>query len=571
MSFLDQLLDPAHRFEQKYAEHLVNRFRGMPFPGARLDLERAWIEPRGLNTALACEARLAIVGAAGMGKTTTLAHLALSHARALLAGNRRARVPIFFSVRELDPSAPLRIPDLPRGLNVSDALAVQCPRIFFAEVITRGRALVLIDDLDALPSDAVEAWLRDFASARIVVTAESAPANFAEFRLPGFRDGDIDAFARKLENADAFIAALRNVPRPLTANPLTLTLLARVWQTNEPLPTRRTELFDAYAHRMLNDDETAKMLEEVALAIQSGRAASNGFLSKAHGFMRAGRNRTAEFAHGLWQAYFAARAFSRSPELAPLLEFLQDPRWHDTFLFYAGMTDASALVNALLARGDLFSAGRVIAHARAVHADLRESVMQEIIRCAWNGDARAVAVLAEMSDATIADEFAAKLKDKDPIVRRRAAEILGQLQMDRGVGYLLPQLRDANANVRDKVVESLGRSRSDRVIEPLLVALRGVAHAGQVDTRLRVAAAKALGEVGSDKAVPALVVDLQIGEPEVRAAAAESLRRIASPLMHESLRGILESGDEQVRQYAAGILATVDSKANLAPETGGVT
>jgi HEAT repeat protein len=176
-----------------------------------------------------------------------------------------------------------------------------------------------------------------------------------------------------------------------------------------------------------------------------------------------------------------------------------------------------------------------------------------------------------MSDATIADEFAAKLKDKDPIVRRRAAEILGQLQMDRGVGYLLPQLRDANANVRDKVVESLGRSRSDRVIEPLLVALRGVAHAGQVDTRLRVAAAKALGEVGSDKAVPALVVDLQIGEPEVRAAAAESLRRIASPLMHESLRGILESGDEQVRQYAAGILATVDSKANLAPETGGVT
>jgi hypothetical protein len=41
--------------------------------------------------------------------------------------------------------------------------------------------------------------------------------------------------------------------------------------------------------------------------------------------------------------------------------------------------------------------------------------------------------------------------------------------------------------------------------------------------------------------------------------------------MHESLRGILESGDEQVRQYAAGILATVDSKANLAPETGGVT
>jgi HEAT repeat protein len=302
------------------------------------------------------------------------------------------------------------------------------------------------------------------------------------------------------------------------------------------------------------------MLEGVALAIQRGRPASDEFLPKARGFMRAGKNKTAEFVHELWQAYFAARALRQAPDLTPLSEHLAEPAWWDTALFYAGLGDASELVETLVARGNVFLAGNAIAHAQGVRAELRDAVTQELIHRAWEGDGNAIAALGEMNSDVAVDWFAKQLKDKDPAARTRAAEILGWLQLDRGIEYLLPQLRDVNADVRDKVVEALGRSRTDRVIEPLLVALRGDARVGTVDTRLRVAAAKALGQIASDKAVPALIVDLQLGEPEVRAVAAEALKRITSPLMSKPLQGVLQSGDEEGKKYAAEILALVDGK-----------
>ncbi len=612
MNFFNQRLDPARRFQRKYAEHLVERFRFLSWPGdVRVDLDREFVPVRELERALA-QTRVLLTGDAGTGKTTTLAYLALSHARALLSDDQ-ARVPIFFSARHLHPAgargplrfasgifdrAPLppRIADLPRGLNLDDSLAAQCPRDFFADAVAKGRALVLIDDIDALPGDSIKAWLDEFAGARLVATSQAArvadPAppggtGFFEFPFRGFCDDEIEKLARRRhrEKADAFITALKasGVPRSLTANPLTLTLLSLVWNTDRPLlkpsaelydvydikqlPARRAELFEAYARSVLGDsDETEKMLEGVALAIQRARPAPGEFLPRARGFLRAGENQTAEFVHDLWRAYFAARALRRAPDLAPLSEHLHEPNWRDTVLFYAGLGDSSELVDALLARGDpstgsrqaLVLAGFAIAHAQQVRAELRESVTAQLTERAWNGDGGAVAALSEMHSESAVDQFAARLKEKDPTVRTRAAEILGKLQLDRAIEYLLPQLRDVNGDVRDKVVEALGRARTNRVVEPLLVALRGDPRVGYIDTRLRVAAAKALGDVGSDKAVPALIVDLQVGEPEVRMVAAESLKRIKSPLMLKPLKSILQTGDEAARKYAAEVMAALN-------------
>jgi HEAT repeat protein len=276
--------------------------------------------------------------------------------------------------------------------------------------------------------------------------------------------------------------------------------------------------------------------------------------------MRQGRNQTAEFVHELWQAYFAARALRQAPDMSALSEHLHEPTWWDTALFYAGLGDASELVESLVARGNVALAGYAVAHAQQVRTDLRESVTQALITRAWEGDGHAIAALSEMSSESGVDHFSKLLKDKDPNVRTRAAEILGWLQLDRGIEYLLPQLRDVSPDVRDKVLEALGHARTERVIEPLLVALRGDPRVGVSDTRLRIAAAKALGEVASDKAVPALIVDLQIGEPEVRAVAAEALKRITSPLMLKPLASVAASGDDLARQYAQEILAVVNGK-----------
>ncbi|MEW5719399.1 MAG: hypothetical protein AB1817_12270, partial [Chloroflexota bacterium] len=260
MDSLTALFDPALRFQRAYAEHLRTRFRYLPYPGARAALDAEWVEPRGLVAALASNSRVVITGAPGAGKTTTLAYLAVASARALLE-SPHAPVPLFFCAQDA-PSLP-RIYDLPRGLNLSDSLATRTPHIFFPGAFTSGRALVLIDDADALSADALHAAIKEYQHATIVASAQSALPGFAEFRLPGFRDGDIETFAKKLDaqNAAAFLSALKanNVPRNLTANPLALSLLARVWRGDTPLPTRRTALFAAYTQQTLGDsDETIK-------------------------------------------------------------------------------------------------------------------------------------------------------------------------------------------------------------------------------------------------------------------------------------------------------------------------
>lgn len=564
MNLFTQLLDSSVRFQRQYAEHLLNRFQYLPNPVARISLESQWIEPRGLTAALSGKSRVVITGASGAGKTTTLGFIAVSNARAML-NTQHPRVPLFFAASDLSSQALPRITDLPHNLSLRSDLAAQCPKIFFPDVFNSGRAIVLIDDADLLPADQLQTWINELKDAQVIATAQNAFPGFVEFALPGFRDGDLEQFARKWngDNASAFLAALKSsgVPRALTSNPATLSLLTQVWKADQTLPARRTDLFDGVMKNSLgNSDETLKMLEGTGLAIQRGRPASNELVSKSRGFLRLAKGRTAEFTHALWQAYFAARALRQAPNLAPLTDHLAEPEWNAVVLFYAGWGDASELVDTLLAQGDVVFAGRVIAQARQERAGLRESVTKELMQRAWDGDAAATAALSEMQSDVAVDAFAGKLKDKDPAVRTHTAEILGRLQLDRGIEYLLPQLRDVNADVREHVVAALGHSRTDRVIEPLLVALRGDPRVGAVDTPMRIAAAQALGEIASDKALPALLVELQMGEPPVRAVAADALKRISSPLLHKPLKGIAQSGDAAARQYAAEILQLVDGK-----------
>jgi len=562
MNAVVSFFDPAIRFQRAYAEYLRARFRSVPCPGARYALETTWVEPRGWRAALARHARITITGAPGAGKTTTLAYLAITAARNLLQ-NPHARVPLFFPART-EPTLP-RIYDLPAALHLNDTLAAQAPRIFFANVFATGRALVLIDDADALDPDTVRAALKEYQNATIIATAEHALPDFAEYRLPGWHDHQIAQLAHKLDlpDAPAFVAALKthNVPRALSAHPLTATLLARLWHGNKTLATNRTDLFDAFARMLLGEaNGTLVALEDLGLTMQRERAVTNGLLAQARGLLRATRNRGVEFAHDLWQAYFAARALRRAPDLAPLRPHLTDPAWREVILFYAGLGDATDLILNLQSQGATSLAARAAAHARTLRADLRAAIRQDLQTRAWNGDADALAVLSEMNDPAIADEWATRLNHPDSTIRLRAVEMLGRLQTDRCVDVLLPQLRQSDGALRDKVVEALSHAYTDRVIEPLLVALRGDARLGMTDARLRLAAAQALGEIASEKAVPALLVELQIGESAGRAAAADALKNIHSPLMIETLQSLTQSPEDELRRYAQEILAIANDQ-----------
>ena len=297
-------------------------------------------------------------------------------------------------------------------------------------------------------------------------------------------------------------------------------------------------------------------LEGIALATKRGELAKAEHLARGYGFLRAAASGRVEFVHPLLEDFLAARALRRNPEPAPLVEHVLDDDWREVVLFYAGLGDPRALVQVLIDRDRLYLAAAVLAETREIPGDLQERVVEPLIKRAWeNQDVHAIGGLGVLCSNGATDFFAARLKDRDPAARTRAAFILGQLNAERAVEYLLPQLRDTNAGVRDQVVASLGQSTSDRVIEPLLVALRGDSRVGAVDTRMRVAAARALGEVGTERAVPALIVDLQVGEPEVRAEAVKALVNIRSELARRPLQAILDSNQtSEVRAAAEQVI-----------------
>ena len=376
--------------------------------------------------------------------------------------------------------------------------------------------------------------------------------------------------------AEAFHSAMKadSRIRLLATNPLNLFMLLQVFAKGVPLPASRTALFETFVSAKLRDEEgegseysrdargegnrdfSARALEGIALATKRGELAKAEHLPRGYGFLRAESSGRVEFVHPLLNDFFAARALRRNPALGPLLEHVMDEGWRDVVLFYAGLGDPSPLAESLLKRDQLILAALAVAESPDIPVDLHKRLVGPLIKRAWDeGDAKALEGLCALRSNEATDFFAARLKEHDPVVRTRAALMLGQLNTDRAVEYLLPQLRDTNADVRDQVVGSLGQSTSDRVIEPLLVALRGDSRVGTVDQRMRLAAARALGDVGTERAVPALIVDLQVGEPELRAEAVKALVKIRSALAVKPLHSIADSGQpDEVRSAAEQIL-----------------
>jgi HEAT repeat protein len=63
------------------------------------------------------------------------------------------------------------------------------------------------------------------------------------------------------------------------------------------------------------------------------------------------------------------------------------------------------------------------------------------------------------------------LKHEDPIIRKNAAYILGNLRDPKTVEPLIEALNDENADVRGEVVRTLGAIRDERATEPLIKML----------------------------------------------------------------------------------------------------
>ena len=169
------------------------------------------------------------------------------------------------------------------------------------------------------------------------------------------------------------------------------------------------------------------------------------------------------------------------------------------------------------------------------------------------------------------------LGSDSPAVRKRAAELLGELVDERDtdiVGSLVAvAMSDDNEEVRAAAIDALDEIGTGAV-EQLLVKVTGTkiqqgatwatakrfasALSSEIP-ELRMAAANALGKLGEPNAIPALVNALSDENPEVRIRACAALGTLEHPQAVEALIGLLDDSRGRVRLAAANALATIGS------------
>lgn len=166
-----------------------------------------------------------------------------------------------------------------------------------------------------------------------------------------------------------------------------------------------------------------------------------------------------------------------------------------------------------------------------------------------------------------ADESAAALipllKDKDEFVRQEVAYALGRTGNSSAVEPLIERLlQDKKSGVRGAAAVALGQIRNDTAVATLTqvlsaqIEMAGVGKAKRKGIEENVfvlrAAAKSLGQIGSARALPALLGALknEKAPADVRREAATSLGMIGDPAAAPALREALAAEDAYLSQAA---------------------
>ena len=172
------------------------------------------------------------------------------------------------------------------------------------------------------------------------------------------------------------------------------------------------------------------------------------------------------------------------------------------------------------------------------------------------------------------------LNSDSPAVRRRAAELLGELgdENDQPTidALLRAATRDEEKRVRGAAIDALdqvGQSAVEQLLRELTggeagdadwVTARRFARALSADRpELRMAAANALGRLNDPNTVPALVNALEDEDPRVRVRACHACGSVADP---RTVPGLIDRLDDQsrIRHAAANALGAIATDRALA-------
>ncbi len=155
-------------------------------------------------------------------------------------------------------------------------------------------------------------------------------------------------------------------------------------------------------------------------------------------------------------------------------------------------------------------------------------------------------------------ENISKLKSKDAMVRRQAAESLGALRDAKAIVPLISALKDENPFVKRAAVDSLGLLRAGGAIKNI-----GDILLKDKDSQTRQSAAISLGYIGNPEASQFLISALKDSDQGVKYAAAASLGQMRSPEAVKAISAALSDDDSGMKVSALTALDRMDAASEV--------
>ncbi|MBD3350149.1 MAG: hypothetical protein GF364_01530 [Candidatus Lokiarchaeota archaeon] len=189
--------------------------------------------------------------------------------------------------------------------------------------------------------------------------------------------------------------------------------------------------------------------------------------------------------------------------------------------------------------------------------------------------------LGEMNVKAAVPQIIDLLKnDDDKVVRNNAARALGKIKDKSALNALCEALHDEDYYVRQNAAWALGKLKDKRAIEPLLRLIKGggakvykssgaqrdvdqeqvtdtLKEEGMKYHDVQIKAIKALGDLGDEKAVGALIAEYDDDEAQIRCAISLALGKIKSKKATSALIRALSDPLWYVRRDAAIALGKI--------------
>lgn len=568
-------------------------------------------KPEPLEAALAREGKVVLLGEPGLGKTTSLVHLAWDAANRALAKppagleptGGSPEIPIYVELKYYNGEAELETL-LARRVNEILVAARKQPLSFDQAESTRrlkawlvqseARFLLLLDGLNEVRPEfhtpvrgALQALLN---SPHLIVVScrehdydESLRDRAAAFVLQGLQENEIRNYLQRVldnKGVKLFDEEIRRDDKMLTlaANPLVLWLIGVVAQGDPEarLPANRGKLFQQFVEQMPRLRAAEGILVKVPPAIVTTALSKLGFEMQERGQLAVDleeilnwqiptTGRPLDYVLAQAKEYRFLKADGR---LGEPVEFL-----HQLFQEYFAAVHLNYEIRDLqfeIALGErpfssnwneviIMLAGisdqpvELVKWLAAQSLDKKQGRTAFLVHRCWE---TSDAVRSIEACTVVISALTAALHDPDCIVRWYAASALKEIGAP-AVELLCTLLRDQDKEVRVDVAGILGRIGNPLAIEPLITALRDPYR----DVRCYVALA--LQDIGAP-AVKPLCSALYNSNIVVREGAAAALRAIGTPAV-EPLIAVLSDPDAKVHKYAAYALADIRDSSIVEP------